>query len=262
MWFISPAPRRVRLLAVAVMLPSAVAVARARESGDPIAVQWAEGDVGGMTAILSTEARDQIGFIDYHQRRRGDVLQTVRVARFADGSSDEDEAEARVGATLEALRGRSVIRDASGAAIVDLTIDVAGGRLSGTYGLGKDRQSFDEHVALPSGTYWGPLIFLVLKNFDQNASDDRLVFRTVVPTPAPRVIDLELLRQGSDDLVRPGGRIDVVRYTLRPTIHWLIDPIIQRLVPHTEFLVEPGDPPSLASFVGPRNFGGEEVRIE
>ncbi len=262
MKLISPAPRRLCLLTVAVIFSGAAAVARARESGDPIAVQWSEGDVSGMTAILSAQGRDQIGFIDYHQRRRGDVLQTVRVARFADGSSDEDEAEARIGVTLEALHGHSLIRDASGAAIVDLTIDVAGGRLSGTYGVGKDRQSFDEHVALPSGTYWGPLIFIVLKNFDQNASDDHLVFRTVVPTPSPRVIDLELLRQGPTDLERPGGRIDVVRYTLRPTIHWLIDPIIQRLVPHTEFLVEAGDPPALASFVGPRNFGGEEVRIE
>jgi hypothetical protein len=75
-------------------------------------------------------------------------------------------------------------------------------------------------------------------------------------------IHLELLRQGTAEFERPGGRIDVVRYTLRPTIHWLIDPIVQRLAPQTEFLVEPGGPPALASVVGPRNFGGEEVRIE
>ena len=37
-----------------------------------------------------------------------------------------------------------------------------------------ERQTYDEKVNLPAGTYWGPLIFIVVKNFDQNASDGQL----------------------------------------------------------------------------------------
>jgi hypothetical protein len=194
--------------------------AAARESGDPIRLKWTEGDVAGMTPILSPEGKT-IGFVEYHQHRRGDILEAVRVARFSDGSSDEDQVEARIdGDRLEGVRGRSLIRDESGEAIVDLTIDVPTGRITGFSGVGEDRETYDEEVELPPGTYWGPLIFIVVKNFEQNASENRLVFRTVAPTPSPRVIDMELTREGQTVVSRPGGRLDVERLTMRPTVHW------------------------------------------
>jgi len=249
-------------LAVLAIFAAATSEAAAREAGDPIAVAWTEGDVGGMQRILSPDGETTIGYVEYHQRVRDGILETVRVSRFSDGSSDEDQADARLGKTLDALRGRSIIRDVSGQAIVDLTIDVAGGRITGFTGLGEDRETYDEHVQLPPGTYWGALIFIVLRNFDENASGDRVVFHTVAPTPQPRSIDLELVREGSTTLQQPGNRLDVTRYALRPTINWLIDPIIQRIAPATEFLVRPGAPPALARFKGPRNYGGEEMLLE
>ena len=85
-----------------------------RDAGDPIRLAWVEGDVAGMTSIFSPDGHSTIGFVDYHQRRRGDVLEAVRIARFSDGSSDEDRVEARIGETLQTLRGRSVIRNAKG----------------------------------------------------------------------------------------------------------------------------------------------------
>src|SRR5262249_62272649 len=97
----------------------------ARGWGDPIQLKWREGDVAGMTAIGSPDATKVIGFVEYHQHRLGDRLEATRVARFADGSSDEDQVEARVGGTLEALRGRSIIRDQRGTSVVDLTIDLS-----------------------------------------------------------------------------------------------------------------------------------------
>jgi hypothetical protein len=234
----------------------------ALETGEPIRIVWGEGDVAGTTSILSPDGEKEIGFIEYHQRRTGDILAAVRVARFADGSSDEDQVQARIGTTLEALNGRSILRDTSGKVTVDISIDVAGGRINGFTQTGDDKETFDYRVDLPAGTYWGPLIFLVLKNFDQNATDGRLVFHTVAPTPKPRAIDLELIREGSTSLQRPGGRLDVVRFVMRPTINWLIDPIIQRIAPETSFFVCPGEPPGLARFEGPRNYTGQEVRLE
>jgi hypothetical protein len=234
----------------------------ARESGDPIQLQWMEGDVAGMTAIWSPDGTKVIGFVEYHQHREGDHLEAARVARFADGSSDEDQVEARVGGTLEALRGRSIIRDQRGTSVVDLTIDVPGGRITGFSADGEDRTSYDEQVRLPAGTYWGPLIFIVVKNFDQNAIDGRVVFRTVAPTPRPRVVDLELIRDGTTAVTPPGGKLDVVLLSLRPTINWLVDPIIQRIAPSTRFFMQPGAPPALARFEGPRNYAGQEIRLE
>ena len=223
---------------------------------------WSEGDVAGMTAILSPDGAAPLGFIDYHQQRRGDVLKIVRIARFRDGSSDEDRVEARVGQTLRTLRGRSIIRNTKGIATVDLEIDVAGGRITGFSGLGDERQTYDERVDLPEGTYWGPLIFLVIKNFDKNTQDDEITFRTVVATPKPRVLDMKLLRQERTGIRRFGRRIDVLRFALRPTVNWFIDPIIRRLAPETDFFVQAGAPPGLVRFDGPRNYADQKIRIE
>lgn len=236
--------------------------AAGRQPDDPIRLAWQEGDVAGITPIRSADGAATIGFVTYHQRRHGDLLDMVRVARFADGSSDEDRAEARAADTLEALRGRSIIRDAHGEPIVDILIDVVGGRISGFYVDGGVRKMVDERRVLPRATYWGPLIFIALKNFDENASGDRLVFNTVAPTPKPRVLNLELVRRGTVTLQRTGGRVDTIQFALRPTINWLIDPIIQRIAPETAFFVDGGQPPALARFVGPRNFAGERMRLE
>jgi hypothetical protein len=181
---------------------------------------------------------------------------------FIDGSSDEDQVEARVGETLQTLRGRSIIRNAEGVATADITIDVAGGCITGFSGLGDKRRTYDQRVELPPGTYWGPLIFIVIKNFEQNATDRRLAFRTVVATPKPRVFDMEIVRQEKSSIARPGGMIDVVRFALCPTVNWLIDPIIRMVAPETDFFVQLGAPPGLAQFEGPRNYAGLKIRIE
>lgn len=251
-----------RLCILAALATVAARPAVGRETGDAIRLAWVEGDVAGMSPILSPDGHTTIGFIDYRQHRRGDLLKLVRVARFADGSSDEDRAEARVGRTLQTLRGRSIIRNTKGIATVDLTIDVEGGRITGFSGLGAERRTYDEHVTLPAGTYWGPLIFLVIKRFDQNTDGDRLTFRTVVATPRPRVLDMEILRQERTTVTRAGGRIAVRRFALRPTVNWLIDPIVHMFTPDTAFFVQPGSPPGMARFDGPRNFAGQTIRIE
>jgi hypothetical protein len=259
------APRRRAGAVLAIVITTLIAPASgafARESGDAIQLQWMEGDVAGMTTIWSPGGAKVIGFVEYHQQRQGDRLEATRVARFADGSSDEDQVEAHVGSTLEAMRGRSIIRDQRGASIVDLTIDVPRGRITGFSGVGEDRETYDEKVELPAGTYWGPLIFIVVKNFDRNATDDRLVFRTVAPTPKPRVIDMELIRDGLTAVTSPGGKLDVVLLSLRPTINWLVNPIVHRIAPSTRFFMQPGTPPALARFEGPRNYTGQEIRLE
>jgi hypothetical protein len=232
----------------------------AREAGAGITLAWTEGDVAGQTAIAGEDGKT-IGVVLYHQRRRGDVLECTRVSRFADGSSDEDTAVARVDPTLVALRGRSIIRDRKGKPIVDLAIDVAGGRIKGFYDDGT-RHEVDEEVSLEPDTYWGPLIFMVVKNFEANADGDHVVFNTIAPTPKPRVLKMELVRTGRTRIERMGDTVAVERFLLRPTFGWLVDPIVHRLAPTTEFLVEPGAPPSLARYAGPRNYAGQEIVLQ
>jgi len=228
----------------------------------PITLEYVEGDLAGSTTIWSEDGKRVMGFIEYRQHRQGDRLHITRTAHFRDGSSDEDEADVRVGPHLESISGRSIIRDAQGKPIVDLRIDVVGKRITGFYLDDGKREEVDEAADIGPGTYWGPLFNIVLKNFDANASGDSLVFQSILPTPMPRIVDLELTRAGAATVRRTGGSIAVTRFTLLPTVNFLIDPILQRFVPKTEFFMDSGKPPALARFAGPRNYAGQPMRLE
>jgi hypothetical protein len=225
----------------------------------PIKLAYMEGDAAGTTTIWSEDGKRVTGMIEYRQQRHGSRLHITRKALFRDGSSDEDEADVRVGDHLESIGGRSIIRDTRGRATVDLKIDVAGRHLTGFYFDEGKRVAIDEAPDIGPGTYWGPLFNLVLKNFDANAVDDKMVFQTVAPTPKPRIIDMELARTGPATLTRIGGSASVTRFTLLPTINFLIDPILQRVVPKTEFFLEAGKPPMMVRFAGPRNYAGQRT---
>jgi hypothetical protein len=229
----------------------------------PIALTYVEGDLGGTTTIWSEDGKRVLGAIEYRQLRKKDHLHIERIARFRDGSSDEDEAEVRVGERLESISGRSIIRDTHGKATVDIKIDVAGKHLSGFYVDDGKRVEVDEEADIGPGTYWGPLFNLALKNFAANAKGDTLVFQTVAPTPKPRVIDMELTRVGPATVARiAGGKVATTRFTLLPTVNFLIDPILQRFVPKTEFFMDAGKPPTMVRFAGPRNYAGQPMRLE
>ena len=247
------------MLALAAALPPS---ALARSSGEAIRLVWSEGDVAGMSTIWAPDGTEPVGFVEYHQTRRGDRLSSLRTARFRDGSSDEDSAEADVGDTLQAISGRSIIRDVDGEAIVDLRIDVEAGRIEGSVGRGEDRRTVDERVTLPPGTYWGPLIFIVLKNFEANAEGGHVVFRTVAPTPKPMVLDMQISRGEAGVLERTGLRLDARRFELSPTIHWAVDPLIRLIAPRATFWMLPGEPPALARFTGPRNYARQGIVIQ
>jgi len=253
-------------IALAILVLTACVVgtraATAREPGEPIRLAWSEGDVAGMSTIWAPNGTEPIGFIEYHQSRHGDRLSSLRVARFRDGSSDEDSADARVGEVLESLSGRSIIRDRDGTVIVDLQIDVEKGRIVSTWGRGADQRTLTRDVELPRGTYWGPLIFIVLKNFDGNAESGRLGFRTVAPTPKPIVLDMELSRGEPTVVERMGIRLQTETYRLNPSIHWTVDPVVRMFAPSATFFMLPGEPPALARFVGPRNYARQEIVIQ
>jgi hypothetical protein len=236
--------------------------AAARDAGDPIRMAYDEGDLTGFVNIFGKEGTDPIGVVHYNQRRKGDTLEARRVAYFNDGSSDEDFAVAKVGKTVRTVRGESIIRNSAGEMIVDMHVDVGQGRVWGFYGQGKDKTDFDERGELPPGTYFGPLINLVLKNFDANAEGGKLVFHTVVPTPSPRKMDMEVSRGDSSTIQRTGHPLPVVQYVMRVTVNPLLNPIVHMIAPDTNFFQTKDSPPAMVRFAGPRNYAGQEIRLE
>lgn len=256
--------RRAVVAALAAVAVVAFAAGRARAASPtpPIALAYVEGDLAGTSPIWSPDGKRLIGLIDYRQRRERDRLVITRVARFKDGSSDEDEAEARVGEHLESIRGRMVIRDTRGKPTVDVAIDVGKRRLTGFYVDDGKRVDVDQEADIGPGTYWGALFNLVLKNFEKNASGDAVTFQTVAITPKPRVLDMVFTRAGGTTIRRTGGTVKTTHFTLFPTVNFLVDPILRRFVPKTEFFMDGGEPPMMIRFDGPRNYTGVMMRLE
>jgi hypothetical protein len=103
------------------------------------------------------------------------------------------------------------------------------------------------------------------RSFKPKKCEKPLPARSLGVFALPQIIapeTLHYLAQGNSVVVRPGGKLDVEKFAMRPTINWLVDPIIQRLVPTTEFYVRTGEPPALARYEGPRNYAGQEIRLE
>jgi hypothetical protein len=254
-----------RLVWVAMVAACVLAAgtARAASPTPPLKLAYVEGDLAGTTTIWSEDGKRVLGIIEYRQHLTKDRMHITRLARFRDGSSDEDEADVRVGDRLESIGGRSILRDKRGNPTVDLKVDVPGKRVTGFYLDDGKRVAVDEEADVGPGTYWGPLINLALKNFDANAEGDTLVFQSVAVTPKPRVIDFEVKRVGAATVTRiAGGKVATTRYTLLPTVNFLIDPILQRFVPKTEFFMDAAKPPMMVKFAGPRNYAGQQMRLE
>lgn len=236
--------------------------AQPRDEGQPIVLTYVEGDLAGLSSILSEDGKTVIGMIDYRQHLSGDVLEIVRIARFADGSSDEDKVRAHVGKTLRTIGGKSIIRNTKGVATVELEIDIAKDRIKGFSGLGKERKDYDQEADLSPATYWGPLVGIVLKNFEKNAVDGQLRFHTVVSTPKPRAFHMELVREEKASISRAGSTLAAQRFSLSPSINALLDPLLKMVVPKTDFFMQATSPPALVRFAGPRNYADQKIRIE
>jgi hypothetical protein len=91
----------------------------------------------------------------------------------------------KLGMALRIVRGRSIIRDTQRAHHRGHAHRRRRRARHGFYGLDKEHRDVDERGEVPPGTYFGPLINLVVKNFDANAEGGRLVFHTIVPTQVP-----------------------------------------------------------------------------
>lgn len=232
------------------------------ESGEPIAMQWTEGDFAGNTTIWTEDGKRVQGYIAYRQHRKGDRLHIERNAYFRDGSRDVDTAVVLVGSHLRSISGRSIVTDTRNSPILDFRIDVATRRITGFYTEEGERVDVDEEVALDPATYWGPMFNIIVKNFAANASAGVVTFQAVLATPKPRLLDMELSREGTATLRRTGGTSTADKLTLLPTINFLVDPIIQRIAPKTYFFLDSGSPPSLARFDGPRNYAGQRMWLE
>ncbi len=94
-------PARTSRLLLALLAAAATSllphIALARDAGDPIRMTYVEGDLAGFSSIIAPDTQQPIGVVEYVQHRKGDILEAKRVAYFADGSSDEDSVEAKVG---------------------------------------------------------------------------------------------------------------------------------------------------------------------
>jgi hypothetical protein len=164
--------------------------------------------------------RDYIGFVSATSVYATASFETVRVARFSDGSSDEDRR--RAAGKTDALRSVDHSQP-GGQPIVDLTIDVAWA----ITGLGLGR------IGRPTMSTQPPAARTGGADLHRRGISTRTRPAIGCLPPSRRPAALfhrpELVREGSTTLQQPGNRLDVTRYACaRPSL--AIDPIVQRIV--------------------------------
>jgi hypothetical protein len=73
---------------------------------------------------------------------------------------------------------------------------------------------------------------------------------------------MEVSRGDATTIARPGHTVPVTQYVMRVTINPILNPIVHMVAPETNFFQTKDTPPAMMRFAGPRNYAGQEIRIE
>jgi len=69
-------------------------------------------------------------------------------------------------------------------------------------------------------------------------------------------------RGDATTIARAGHPVPVNEYVMRVTMNPILNPIVHMVAPETNFFQTRDTPPAMMRFAGPRNYAGQEIRIE
>ena len=178
-----------------------------------VPVRFREGTVHGFLALRSQDGK---------LLASGDLFQTVArvgvsarlVFRFKDGSIDDDQALFTQRGSFRLLTDHHVQSGPSFPKPMDMTIDVATGKVTVR---GKEKEDSPEkeettNLDLPRDLANG-ILFTILKNIPANASSIRFGF--VAATPKPRLVQLNVTREGHATFSFAGEEHKATRFRIK-----------------------------------------------
>ena len=228
----------------------------------PVPVRFAEGSLHGFLT-LSTLAGVLIASGDLLQIVRDGEIRSRLVFHFKDGSVHDETVvySQRNVFTLQsyhvAQRGPAFLED------TELSLERASGRYRVKTRARKDGREkvLDGKLDLPLDVYNG-MVLTVVKNLSSGAGE---TVHMVAFTPAPKLIQLELVPAGDHKFLVGGSEKSATRYVLKPILGiWmkLFASLLGRMPPDNHVWITTADVPAFVKFEGPLYMNGPAWRIE
>lgn len=177
----------------------------------PIEVRSVEGTAHGLLLVRSVSG-DLVGHGDFLQAAHSDRVESRLVLRFKDGSLHDETIAFSQQHVFTLLTYRLVQRGPSFPETLEAALD----RKTGSYTVHSTRGGKEEassgSIELPPDVYNG-MVPMLLKNLVSAAS---ATVHVVAFTPKPRLIQLEMVPAGHQQLVTGDTTRQAMRYTLKP----------------------------------------------
>ena len=228
----------------------------------PVPVRFAEGSLHGFL-VLSTTAGVPIASGDLLQSVRDGEIRSRMVFHFKDGSVHDETVvySQRNVFTLQSYhlvqRGPVFPED------TEISLERASGKYHVKTRARKDGREnvLDGTLDLPLDVYNG-MVLTVVKNLSGGAGE---TVHMVAFTPAPKLIQLELVPAGDHKILVGGSEKSATHYVLKPILGiWmkLFASVLGRMPPDNHLWIITADVPAFVKFEGPLYMNGPAWRIE
>ena len=254
--------KRKRFLLVTQLLLLSVLVASAPPRGEaaPVPVRFTEGMVRGFLELKDAKG-NRIASGDFLQTSHGGEIKSRMALQFKDGSV-HDETAVFTQQHNFVLQGYRLIQKGPS---FESDMEVSLERATGKYRVkvkekGKDEKLLEGKLDLPMDVYNG-MVPTVIKNLKKGATEN---LHVVAFTPAPRVIELEMIASGEDKVLIGDRERSASHYVLKPKLGILKLPamLLGRNPPDNHLWTIMEDVPAFVKFSGPLAAGGPIWRVE
>jgi hypothetical protein len=228
---------------------------------ETVAVRYPEGVVRGFLALRSVDG-DVLADGDLIQFSRGDRVTSRLVFHFKDGSIQDETAVYSESGRFRLLSSHLIQRGPSFPSPLELSVDVAAGRVKVRDLKGDGEEIADESMELPDDLANG-MLFALLKNIPPG--DASTTVSLLAATPKPRLVKLEITRAGEETFAVAGASHTATRFRVKVEIGGvtgLIAPLVGKQPPDTFVWILGGDAPGFVKSEGPLYQGGPTWRIE
>ena len=227
---------------------------------EPVAVRFVEGVTRGFLTVHALDGKS-LGQGDISQVAHGGRVESRMVLRFQDGSLHDEQVAFTQDKSFALVSYKLVQKGPSFPEAMEVSLTKATGEYVVRSRKGdKEPQTYRGTLELPPDTYNGLLLTLVRNLPDgQSASVHVVAF-----TPRPRVIELDIVREGEDASKVAGETRPARRYRMSPKLGLLLGTAAKLLgkTPPDQFCWVLDDPvPAFVACEAPLATGGPIWRI-
>jgi len=254
--------KRIRSLALIVLLTWALLLLSPVLAQSPVTVQYTEGVVRGFLVLRTLEG-NILAEGDSTQFARGDHVTNHTVLRFKDGSINEETVVFSQRHIFRLISDHQIQRGPAFKPPMDVAVNGLTGQVTVRY-TDKDgkEKTVTDRLKLPSDVSNG-MILTLLKNIRPDVPLTTLSM--VAAAPKPRLVKLLISPEGEESVSAGGSSHKATRYVLKVDIGGVagvVAPLVGKQPQDTHIWIIGGDAPSFAKSEGPLYGSGPIWRME